>query len=153
MCLYVFLYLAVDSKSDMGKMISNLVNEGLSYLDTRSDFWRQQKPMYARRHDRLMQRRRREVQSSKLSPNDYIIKELERIDQGMEYPMGINPSLIYTGNPKICTLANSQQHLDASTQYYFKIILFCLFDLILYVPSTIFRLNRDRSSWVEPVLS
>ena len=29
----------------------------------------------------------------------------------------------------------------------------CLFDLILYLPSTIFQLNRDRSSWVEPVLS
>ena len=29
----------------------------------------------------------------------------------------------------------------------------CLSDLILYVPSTIFQLNRDRSSWVEPVLS
>ena len=29
----------------------------------------------------------------------------------------------------------------------------CLFDLILYVPSTIFQLNRDRSSWVEPVIS
>ena len=28
-----------------------------------------------------------------------------------------------------------------------------LFDLILYVPSTIFLLNRDGSSWVEPVLS
>ena len=28
-----------------------------------------------------------------------------------------------------------------------------LFDLILYVPSTIFQLNRDRSSWAEPVLS
>ena len=28
-----------------------------------------------------------------------------------------------------------------------------LFDFILYVPSTIFQLNRDRSSWVEPVLS
>ena len=27
------------------------------------------------------------------------------------------------------------------------------FDLILYVPSTIFQLYRDRSSWVEPVLS
>ena len=25
--------------------------------------------------------------------------------------------------------------------------------LILYVPSTIFQLNRDRSSWIEPVLS
>ena len=31
--------------------------------------------------------------------------------------------------------------------------LFCLFDLILYVPSTIFQLYRDGSSWVEPVLS
>ena len=34
------------------------------------------------------------------------------------------------------------------------IILFvCLFDLILYVPSTIFQLYRNGSSWVEPVLS
>ena len=31
--------------------------------------------------------------------------------------------------------------------------LFCLFDLILYVPSMIFQLCRDWSSWVEPVLS
>ena len=31
---------------------------------------------------------------------------------------------------------------------------FCfLFDLMLYIPSTIFQLNSDRSSWVEPVLS
>ena len=29
----------------------------------------------------------------------------------------------------------------------------CLFDLILYVPSTIFQLNREGSSLVEPVLS
>ena len=28
-----------------------------------------------------------------------------------------------------------------------------LFGLILYVPSTIFQLNRDGSSWVEPLLS
>ena len=34
-----------------------------------------------------------------------------------------------------------------------KITDFCLFDLIIYVPSTIFQLNRDGSSWVEPVLS
>ena len=32
-------------------------------------------------------------------------------------------------------------------------IILILFDLILYVPSTIFQLNRDMSSWVEPVLS
>ena len=29
---------------------------------------------------------------------------------------------------------------------------FCLFDLILYIASTIFQLNRDGSSWIEPVL-
>ena len=29
----------------------------------------------------------------------------------------------------------------------------CLFDLILYVPSTIFQLHRDGCSWVKPVLS
>ena len=32
-------------------------------------------------------------------------------------------------------------------------IFVCLFDLIFYVSSTIFQLNRDGSSWVEPVLS
>ena len=32
-------------------------------------------------------------------------------------------------------------------------VLFVLFDLILYVPSTIFQLNRDGPSRVEPVLS
>ena len=31
--------------------------------------------------------------------------------------------------------------------------LICLFDLSLYVPSTIFQLNRDGSSWDETVLS
>ena len=30
---------------------------------------------------------------------------------------------------------------------------FVVFDLILYVPSILFQLYRDRSSWVEPVLS
>ena len=35
----------------------------------------------------------------------------------------------------------------------FVCLFVCLFDLILYVPSTIFQLNRDGSSWVEPVLS
>ena len=35
----------------------------------------------------------------------------------------------------------------------FTVYFVCLFDLILYVPSTIFQLNRDGSSWIEPVLS
>ena len=34
-----------------------------------------------------------------------------------------------------------------------EVLLFFLFDLILYIHSTIFQLNRDGSSWVEQVLS
>ena len=33
------------------------------------------------------------------------------------------------------------------------VVIFVLFDLILYGPSTIFQLCRDGSSWVEPVPS
>ena len=37
---------------------------------------------------------------------------------------------------------------------YIRFWYLCLFVcLILYVPSTIFQLNRDGSSWVQPVLS
>ena len=32
-------------------------------------------------------------------------------------------------------------------------LVICLFDFILYVPLTIFKLYRDESSWVEPVIS
>ena len=36
---------------------------------------------------------------------------------------------------------------------FIHVCFFCLFDLILYVQSTIFQVNTDGSSWVEPVLS
>ena len=38
-------------------------------------------------------------------------------------------------------------YLEAAT------VFVSLFDLILDIPSTIFQLNSDGSSWVEPVLS
>ena len=34
-----------------------------------------------------------------------------------------------------------------------QVLFVVFFLLILYVPSTIFQLKRDGSSWVEPVLS
>ena len=45
-------------------------------------------------------------------------------------------------------------HLSQQTMSVFSSADFaCLFGLILYVPSTIFQLCRDGSSWVEPELS
>ena len=45
------------------------------------------------------------------------------------------------------------QHFRFNEQLKFHAQLICLFDLILYVLSTIFQLCSDGSSWVEPVLS
>ena len=42
---------------------------------------------------------------------------------------------------------------SAQWTLYSAVSFVCLFDLILYIPSTIFQLNRDGSSWVEPLLS
>ena len=39
------------------------------------------------------------------------------------------------------------------TSWLFVGDVYCIFVLILYVPSTIFQLNRDGTSWVEPELS
>eukprot|EP00047_Mylnosiga_fluctuans_P004257 m.233489 g.233489 ORF g.233489 m.233489 type:complete len:495 (+) comp12523_c0_seq1:145-1629(+) len=38
---------AGESNPDMAQLVS----DGISYLDTRADFWRQQKPIYAREHE------------------------------------------------------------------------------------------------------
>ncbi|CAL1540462.1 unnamed protein product [Lymnaea stagnalis] len=70
-----------DNNSMTGKRIIRQVQEGLSYLDTRTEFWQQVKPMYARKYEaRLALNRGR---SMKTSPYDYIIAELEKIDKMM----------------------------------------------------------------------
>ena len=43
--------------------------------------------------------------------------------------------------------------VSVDAQYDWTWLIILLFDLILYVPSTIFQLYRDGYSWVEPVLS
>ena len=53
----------------------------------------------------------------------------------------------YPKDPKLQLFKNALQYLQQTKDFV------CLFDLILNVPSTIFQLHRDGSSWVEPVLS
>ena len=50
-------------------------------------------------------------------------------------------------------MQNMQNMQSTPQQQLPNTLLFVLFDLILYAPSTIFQFNRDGSSWVEPVLS
>lgn len=67
-----------DTNTATGRKINNLAEEGLFYLDTRTDFWQQVKPMYARKYEaRLALNRGKAV---KASPHEYIMNELEKID-------------------------------------------------------------------------
>ncbi|XP_031209475.1 tetratricopeptide repeat protein 25 isoform X2 [Mastomys coucha] len=65
-----------------GLTVEDLIITGINYLDTRSNFWRQQKPIYARERDRkLMQEKW--LRDRKRSPSQtahYILKSLEDID-------------------------------------------------------------------------
>lgn len=56
----------------------------ISYLDTRTEFWRQQKPIYARERDRklLQQQWNRKRNRPPSDPTFYILKNLEEIDTG-----------------------------------------------------------------------
>ncbi|XP_054313527.1 outer dynein arm-docking complex subunit 4 isoform X1 [Pongo pygmaeus] len=65
-----------------GLTVEDLIMTGINYLDTHSNFWRQQKPIYARERDRkLMQKKW--LRDHKRSPSQtahYILKSLEDID-------------------------------------------------------------------------
>ena len=64
----------------------DLIQNGLAYLDTRADFWRQQKPMYARKREQKLRR----IKPSLTKPlgaagKDYtkfVLKSLEEIYGG-----------------------------------------------------------------------
>lgn len=62
-----------------GDAIWSLANNGLDYLDSRTDFWRQQKPIYARR--KYNAAGTGSSADSIKNPLNYIIKQLEAIDQ------------------------------------------------------------------------
>uniref|UniRef100_H2R9Q0 Outer dynein arm-docking complex subunit 4 n=1 Tax=Pan troglodytes TaxID=9598 RepID=H2R9Q0_PANTR len=65
-----------------GLTVEDLIMTGINYLDTHSNFWRQQKPIYARERDRkLMQEKW--LRDHKRRPSQtahYILKSLEDID-------------------------------------------------------------------------
>ena len=64
----------INTKS--GDAIWSLANNGLDFLDSRTDFWRQQKPIYARKSS---YNPNAESDSSK-NPLNHILKKLEAID-------------------------------------------------------------------------
>ncbi|XP_048374199.1 outer dynein arm-docking complex subunit 4 isoform X3 [Sphaerodactylus townsendi] len=72
----------IKSTTKHGITVGDLIQEGLSYLDTRTDFWQQQKPIYARIRDRKLVLKRW-TRDQKRKPSEvarYILKSMEDID-------------------------------------------------------------------------
>lgn len=87
-----------------GLTVEDLIMTGINYLDSRSDFWRQQKPIYARERDRkLMQEKW--LRNRKRSPSQtahYILKSLEDIDmRGWGYPQRGGDLARWEGNNSV----------------------------------------------------
>lgn len=75
---------SASNQSDTNKAIRTLTIQGLDYLDTRTEFWQQQKPMYSRRRDRKMRENARQgtgIDKTK-DPIQWVLKNLEDIDEG-----------------------------------------------------------------------
>ncbi|XP_039553114.1 outer dynein arm-docking complex subunit 4 isoform X3 [Passer montanus] len=71
----------MQSSTRQGVKVMDLVLGGISYLQQRRDFWQQQRPMYARLHERRALRQRR-ARDSKQKPSDIaraIAKDVEDI--------------------------------------------------------------------------
>lgn len=71
-------YSVVDTSSKNGQQIYDLACDGLHYLDTRTDFWRQQKPMYSRKREKQEKRGKQK----KGNHEQHVMSQLERIDNG-----------------------------------------------------------------------
>jgi hypothetical protein len=73
----------MESKTKSSQTIQDLCIEGINYLDSRTEFWRQQKPMYARKRDREIQRQQRNRGKGKGKKQvNYILQKIEEIDDG-----------------------------------------------------------------------
>nr|XP_009934133.1 PREDICTED: tetratricopeptide repeat protein 25 [Opisthocomus hoazin] len=72
----------MESSTKQGIKVADLVLSGLSYLEARSEFWQQQKPIYARVRERKLQQQRwiRDKKPKPAEAGRYIVKSMEDID-------------------------------------------------------------------------
>ncbi|XP_068774834.1 outer dynein arm-docking complex subunit 4 isoform X2 [Struthio camelus] len=72
----------MKSSTKQGIKVKDLVLGGITYLDKRTEFWQQQKPIYARVRERKL-RQQRWIRDKKRKPAEvarYIVKSMEDID-------------------------------------------------------------------------
>lgn len=72
----------IKGKTRTGERVQDIIVSSISYLDTRTEFWRQHKPIYARERDRklLEQQWTRAQNRPPSDPTFYVLQTLEDID-------------------------------------------------------------------------
>lgn len=75
----------VKGRTSGGERLQDVILSCISYLDTRTEFWQQQKPIYARQRDKkLLQQQWKNTQYSRNNPlsdpTRYILTNLEQLD-------------------------------------------------------------------------
>ncbi|KAM4598220.1 outer dynein arm-docking complex subunit 4 [Polymixia lowei] len=75
----------VKSKMRGGERLQDLILNCITYLDTRTEFWQQQKPIYARERDhKIMQQKwKKTCQNPPSDPTRFVLKILEEIDAAL----------------------------------------------------------------------
>ncbi|KAM6957638.1 outer dynein arm-docking complex subunit 4 [Aplochiton taeniatus] len=75
----------VRGKMRGGERLQDLILNCITYLDTRTEFWRQQKPIYARERDRKLMRQKwnKTRQNPPSDPTRFVLKSLEEIDAAL----------------------------------------------------------------------
>ncbi|XP_029109782.1 outer dynein arm-docking complex subunit 4 [Scleropages formosus] len=75
----------VKAKMQNGEKLEDVILDCITYLDMRTEFWRQQKPMYARERNHRINRQKwgRNQPSSALDPASFALLSLEEIDTAL----------------------------------------------------------------------
>lgn len=68
-----------------GEHVQDLIEGCISYLDTRTEFWRQQKPIYARQRERklMQQQLNSALHKPPSDPTYYVLASLEEVDAAL----------------------------------------------------------------------
>lgn len=79
-CILIVIGL-VKGNTRSGLKLQDLILNAITYLDTRTEFWRQQKPIYARERDRrIMQQKWKKQRAKPSDPHQYVLNSMEEID-------------------------------------------------------------------------
>lgn len=71
----------VKGNTRSGLKLQDLIMNAITYLDTRTEFWRQQKPIYARERDRrILQQKWKKQRAKPSDPHQYLLNSMEEID-------------------------------------------------------------------------